>query len=69
MDTDRSNEDDYILMCGDNKDDKMPHVRVQMNELPAQMIIDTRASLDILDEVMFAKIQQKKKIELTGATT
>ena len=47
----------------------MPHVKVKINNTTIKMVIDTGASIDILDETTFNALQKKEKIELSRSKT
>ena len=64
-----SSEDEYLFICMNKADGKMPKVKVKINDIPLTMIVDTGASLDIIDEVTFHQLQQKTDIQLGRAST
>ena len=64
-----SSEDEYLFTCINKADGKMPKVKVKINDIPITMIVDTGASLDIIDEVTFHQLQQKTDIQLGRAST
>ena len=64
-----SSEEEYIFTCEKMADSKMPKVTVKINDIPITMIIDTGASLDIIDEVTFHKLEQKARIQLGRTST
>ena len=47
----------------------MPQVRVKINNTPVKMILDTGASIDILDESTFHQVKAAKNIHLSRSTT
>ena len=62
-------EDEYLFICMNKADGKMPKVKVKINDILITMIVDTGASLDIIDEVTFHQLQQKTDIQLGRAST
>ena len=64
-----SSEEEYLFTCMNKADGKMPKVKVKINDIPITMIVDTGASLDIIDEVTFHQLQQKTDIQLGRAST
>ena len=56
-------DDEYLHSTGKDKS-KIPTVLVKINNGKTRMIIDTGASIDILDEIAFAHINQKNNITL-----
>ena len=64
-----SSEEEYIFTCEKMADSKMPKVTVKINDIPITMIVDTGASLDIIDEVTFNKLEQKAHIQLGCTST
>ena len=64
-----SSEDEYLFTCMNKADGKMPKVKAKINDIPITMIVDTGASLDIIDEVTFHQLQQKTDIQLGRAST
>ena len=64
-----SSEEEYLFTCMNKADGKMPKVKVKINDIPITMIVDTGASLDIIDEVTFHQLQQKTDIQLGRVST
>ena len=64
-----SSEDEYLYACRTNKSSKMPSVKVKLNNVRVKMLIDTGASINIIDEKTFAYITQFKPISLQRAHT
>ena len=59
-----SSDEEYIFTFEKIADSKMPKVTVKINDIPITMIVDTGASLDIIDEVTFQQLQQNANIQL-----
>ena len=55
--SDSSSDDEYLYSTGTNKS-KIPTVVVKINNVDIKMIIDTGASIDIVDETAFKHINQ-----------
>ena len=61
---DSSSDDEYILSLGNSKTHatkskvKSPKVHVKVRNMPTEMMIDTGASVDIIDEHAFARLQK-----------
>ena len=64
-----NSEDDFIFMCDNNANHKMPHVKVKINNTTIKMVLDTGASINILDETTFHAFQKIQKIELSRSKT
>ena len=64
-----SSEEEYLFTCMNKADGTMPKVKVKINDIPITMILDTGASLYIIDEVTFHQLQQKTDIQLGRAST
>ena len=64
-----SSEDEYLYACRTNESSKMPSVKVKLNNVRVKMLIDTGASINIIDEKTFAYITQFKPISLQRAHT
>ena len=53
-DPDSSSDDEYLyILSQDTCGSKIPTMSVTINEIPVDMIIDTGASIDILDETAY----------------
>ena len=66
---DSSSDDEYLyVMSQDKSAPKIPTVSVTINEIPIDMIIDTGASIDILDETAYKKINHDSQITLQPST-
>ena len=62
---DSSSDDEYLYVLRRNTSAlKFPTVSVIINEIPVNMIIDTGASIDILDETAYHKVNHSGKITL-----
>eukprot|EP00795_Rhopilema_esculentum_P015552 gene15552-6817_t len=64
-----SSDEGYLFTCDDQREIKMPQVRVKINNTPVKMILDTGASIDILDESTFHQVKAAKNIHLSRSTT
>ncbi len=53
-----SSDDEYLYTTGQDKS-KIPTVTVNIEDVEVQMIVDTGASTDILDEETFNKVNQR----------
>ena len=66
---DSSSEDEYLYTLEDDLQcTKTPEVQILLNGIPIEMIIDTGAATDIIDEGTFSKINQNKNIKLECST-
>ena len=66
---DSSSDDEYLyVMSQDKSAPKIPTVSVTINEIPIDMIIDTGASIDILDKTAYKKINHDGQITLQPLT-
>ena len=65
-----SSDDEYLYTLDQDSamNSKTPLVNVKVNGVPIEMIVDTGASTDILDEDSFTKIMQCQTIELQPPT-
>ena len=68
QESDRSGEEN-IFTCEKKADSKMTKVTVKINDIPIKMIVDTGASLEIIDEVTFHPLKQKTSIHLGHTST
>ena len=60
-----SSDDEYLyVMSQDSHSSKIPTVSVTINETPIDMIIDTGASIDIVDETAYDKVNHNGDITL-----
>ena len=62
-----SSDDEYLYTLGKDKS-KIPLVTVKINNVDVEMVIDTGASTDIIDEVAFEKINRNQNITLRPTT-
>ena len=68
-DPDSSSDDEYLyVLSQDTHGSKIPRMSVMINEIPVDMIIDTGASIDILDETAYHKFNYSRKITLKPST-
>ena len=68
-DLDSSSDDEYLyVLSRDTHGSKIPRMSVMINEIPVDMIIDTGASIDILDETAYHKVNYSGKITLKPST-
>ena len=58
-----SSDEEYLYMT-DRRTSKVPTVKVRVNDVEVEMIVDTGASTDILDEVTFQQIHRRNSIVL-----
>ena len=59
-----SSDDEYLYTLGDSDSSKTPTVSVLVNNVPVQMMIDTGASANIMDESSFNKVNKTCAIQL-----
>ena len=57
-------DDEFLFTCVDSKLPKMPSVNVKVSNVKVKMIIDTGASINIIDEKTFAHISKSTPISL-----
>ena len=63
-----SSDDEYLyVMSQDSPGSKIPTVSVTINKVPIDMIVDTGASIDILDETAFDKVNHSDNITLQSS--
>ena len=62
-------DDEFLLTCFDSKLPKMPSVNVKVSSVKVEMIIDTGASINIIDEKTFAHISKSTPISLKRTRT
>ena len=66
---DSSSDDEYLyVMSQDTSASKIPIVSVKINKITIDMIIDTGASIDILDETAYKKVNHNGQITLQPST-
>ena len=66
---DSSSDDEYLyVMSQDTSTSKIPTVCVKINKITIDMIIDTGASIDILDETAYKKVNHNGQITLQTIT-
>ena len=64
-----SSDDEYLyVMSQDSHVSKIPTVSVSINKVPIDMIVDTGASIDILDEIAYDKVNHSGNIILQPST-
>ena len=73
MTSDPDSSSDYdikylYVLSQDTRESKIPTMSVMINEIPVDMIIDTGASIDILDETAYRKVNYNGKIILQPST-
>ena len=69
LDSDSSSDDEYLyVLSQDTHGSKIPMMSVMISEIPVDMIIDTGASIDILDEMAYCKVNYNGKITLQPST-
>eukprot|EP00794_Sanderia_malayensis_P020813 gene20813-22856_t len=61
--------DEEYLFTLSSSDKHAPKAQLTLNEMPLSMIIDTGASINIIDEHTYKKFQEIKEIPLTRGTT
>ena len=61
-----SSDDEYLYILGQDK--TTPTVSLKIDDTIVEMIVDTGASMDILDEATFEKVNYLKHIELQPPT-
>ena len=64
-----SSFDEYTFTLKKMAYSKMLKVTVRINDIPSTMIVDTGASLDIINEMTFHKLNQKACIQLGCTST
>ena len=63
--TDSDTDDDYLYTLeGDSPQSKIPKASIHVNSIPVDLIVDTGASTDILDESTFASLNKDNNIQL-----
>ena len=62
-----SSDDGYLYSTGKDRS-KIPSVNVKINDTDVEMIVDTGASIDIIDEPTFEKVNQGKNLTLQSTT-
>ena len=65
---DSSSSDEEYLYSTSKDMSKVPTVNVRVNDVDIEMIVDTGASMDILDESAFQTINRNKEIALQPTT-
>ena len=66
---DSSSDDEYLyVMSQDKSAPKIPTVSVTINEIPIDMMIDTGASIDIMDKTAYKKTNHDGQITLQPST-
>ena len=69
IDSDSSSDDEYLqYVLSDTHGSKIPTMSLMISEIPVDMIIDTGASIDILDETTYRKFNYSGKITLQPST-
>ena len=69
VDPESSSDDEYLyILSQDARGSRIPTMSVMINEIPVDMIIDTGASIDILDETAYHKVNCSGKITLQPST-
>ena len=69
VDPESSSDDEYLyILSQDACGSRIPTMSVIINEIPVDMIIDTGASIDILDETAYCKVNYSGKITLQPST-
>ena len=63
-----SSSGEYLYTLGDTTKTTVPKVDVKLSGITISMIIDTRASTDIIDEKDFTKVNQTSNLELQPST-
>ena len=62
VDPESSSDDEYLyVLSQDAHGSRIPTMSVMINEIPVDMIIDTGASIDILDETAYRKVNYSGK--------
>ena len=61
-----SSDDEYVYLTGDKS--KIPMATVKVNNVEVEMVVDTGASTDIIDETAFDKVNRDKMITLQATT-
>ena len=65
-----SSEDEYLFTLKPNADtNKAPIANIKMNDIPVTMMVDTGASIDIIDESTYNRMQKVTKIPLHRSNT
>ena len=64
-----TSEDKHLYACHNTKSSKVLSAKVKINKVRVKMLIDTGASIDIMDETTFAHINNLKSISLQQANT
>ena len=65
-----SSEDEFIFTLKPTCQHKTtPHVQISVNHTPIKMVIDTGASVDIIDELAFNTLQKNTPLALQRSTT
>ena len=62
-------DDEFLFTCVDSKLLKMPSVNVKVSNVKVKMIIDTEASINIIDEKTFARNSKSTPISLKRTRT
>ena len=68
-DSSSSSDDEYSYSCVNAKQTKMPTAKVKINNVNVTMIIDTGASVNIIDEQTFARVNANKNIRMQRTCT
>ena len=69
VDPDSSSDDEYLyVLSQDAYGSRIPTMSVMISEIPVDMIIDTGASINILDETTYRKLNYSGKITLQPST-
>ena len=65
-----SSEDEYLFTLKPKADkNKAPTATIKMNDIPVTMMVDTGASIDIIDESTYNRMQKVTKIPLHRSNT
>lgn len=64
-----SSEDEHLYTCQESTTFKMPSTKVKINNAHFKMVIDTGASINIIDQTTFALINKTKPISLQRTHT
>ena len=62
-------DDEFLFTCVESKLPKMPSVNVKVSNVKVKMIIDTGASINIIDEKTYAHISKSTPISLKRTRT
>ena len=64
-----TSDDEYLYACHTHKSSRMTLVKVKLNNVPVKLLIDTGASINIIDEATFAYINRLNPTTLKHAHT